>query len=184
MDAKKKIMQFIGPNWIPGIVMIIIFPLAFFGLIHLLFIALPANNTAKRCLKKLEENGQLEQAAAELTSHNAKQYMDGKLILTDHFVFCKKSGQIFTYDEFVWIYRHTFTQRVLLIPIRVTESLYASTMIAKTGKPSQAYPIASMGKDKMDQIKNAMVEIYNHNRNCMIGYSDQNIAVHKQMLKK
>ena len=183
MDAKKKIMQFIGPNWIPGIVMIILFPLAFFGLIHLLFIALPANGAARRSLKKLEENGQLEQAAAELTSHSAKQYMDGKLILTDHFVFCKKSGQIYTYDEFVWLYRHTFTQRLLLIPIRVTESLYASTTIANTGKPSKAFPIASMGKDKMDQIKNAIVEIYNHNRNCMIGYSDQNIAAHKQMLK-
>ena len=184
MDAKKKINQFIGPNWIPGIIMIILFPLAIFGLFYLLFIALPRSNTAKRNLEKLEENGQLEQAAAELTSQNAKQYMDGKLVLTDHFVFCKKTGQIYTYDEFVWIYRHTFTQRFFLIPVKVTESLYASTTIAKTGKPSQALPIASMGKDTMDQIKNAIIEIYNHNKNCMIGYSDQNVAAHKQMLKK
>lgn len=149
----------------------------FFGIVILLCVTLPAMNRAKKSVANLEASGKLDQAAAELTSPSAKRYMDGKLILTDHFVFCKNTGYVFTYDEIAWVYKHRFTQRVLLIPIKVTDSIYLAT---KTMKPKQ---IVAMGKDKMDQIKNAIVEIYNHNNKCLIGYTDDNIAAYKQLSK-
>ena len=175
MDATKKIRQFINPNWVPTLVLIILFPLTIIGLLMLLFFVLPTMSTAKKTVKKLEAAGKLNQAAAELTSPSAKHYMNGKLILTDNFIFCKGTGCIYTYDELRWVYRHKFTQRFFLIPIKVTESLYAAT---KTDK--RALPIVSMGKDKMDTITNAIVEIYKHNPNCLIGYTDQNVAAFKQ----
>ena len=175
MDAKKQIKQFINPNWIPAVVMIVFFPLAIFGLIILLCTVLPGLNRSKKSIQKLEALGKLNQAALELKSPAAKQYMNGKLILTDNFVFCKNTGYVFTYEEFLWVYRHRFTQRVFLIPIKVTESLCAGTRISKP------VPIASMGKDKMDQITNAILEIYKHNPRCLVGYSDQNADAFKQM---
>lgn len=177
MDAKKYIKQYVNPSWILPIVLIIIFPLAIFGVIILLFSTLPATLRANKSIKKLESAGTLDQAAAEMAAPSAKRYMDGKLILTDHFVFCKRTGYIFTYDELLWVYKHRFTQRFLFIPIRVTDSVYAATA---TMKPTQ---VVFMGKDKMDQIKNAIVEIYNHNNRCMIGYTDQNVAAYKQLRK-
>ena len=175
MDAKKQIQQFINPNWIPAVILIVVFPLAFFGLILLLCVVLPGLNRSKKSIQKLEALGKLNQAAMELHSPTAKRYMDGKLILTDNFVFCKRTGYIFTYDELVWAYRHRFTQRLLLIPIKVTDSLCLATRAMK------AKQVVSMGKDKHDQIKFALLEIHNHNTGCLLGYSDENVAAYKRM---
>ena len=149
----------------------------FFGLIILLCFTIPTMRRAKKSVEKLEAAGMLESAAAEMTSPNAKRYMKGKLILTENFVFCKRSGMVLTYDEILWAYMHRYTKRFLFIPIKTTDSL----MIAAKGiKPRAA---AVMGKDKMGEIKNALTEIYRHNNRCMIGYSSENAAAYKQMRK-
>ena len=43
--------------------------------------------------------------------------------------------------------------------------------------------VVSMGKDKTDAIKNAILEIYSHNDKCLIGYTKENIATYKAMPK-
>ena len=175
MDAKKQIQKFINPNWIPAVVMIVIFPLIFVGLAVFLIHVLPGLIHAKKSFQKLEALGKLNQAAMELNSPTAKRYMDGKLILTDNFVFCKRTGYVFTYDELVWAYRHRLTQRSFLIPVSVTDSLCLAT---KTMKAKQ---VVSMRNDKNDQIKFALLEIHNHNTGCLLGYSDENVAAYKRM---
>lgn len=148
MDAKKKIMKYIKPK---------------------LF------NKAKKSIAKLESNGELQRAADEITSTNAKHLMNGKVILTDHYIFCKGTGYIFKYDEVMWVYKYRFTKTLFFIPIKVTDSLYLAT---KTQKPKA---VVSMGKDKMDEIKDTILTIYSHNNNCLIGYTNENIAKYKTL---
>lgn len=60
----------------------------------------------------------------------------------------------------------------------VTDSLYLAT---KTMKPKLA---ASMGKDKNEQIKASIIEIYGHDWNCLIGYYGENAPQYKALIKK
>ena len=176
MDSKKKIRQFINPSFVgPILWMLVIGFGTIIGLILLFGVALPTMKRAKKSVEKLEAAGKLDLAAAEMTAPSAKLYMKGKLILTDHFIFCKKTGLVLTYDEVLWAYKYRFTQRVFFIPVKVTESLFLGT---KEIKPCA---VASMGKDKMDEIKNAIIAIYNHNPKCLIGYSNEKAAAYKQM---
>ena len=75
MDSKKKIMSFIKPNATLAIVMMIP-PLTLFGIIILLTTTIPANIQAKKSLEKLENSGKLDMAAADLSSPNAKRFLD------------------------------------------------------------------------------------------------------------
>jgi len=178
MDAKKTILRYIRPNIVPYIIMLCIPPFfTIIGLLCLLCIYLPTSNRAKKKLERLEARGELNRAAEELMSVNAKRLVKGKAIFTDHYVFCKGNGYIFTYGEIAWVYKHRYTQRAFFIPIRVTGSLYLAT---RTLKPRA---VASMGKDKMNEIKNAILEIYSHNKNCMIGYTKENAANYKMIAK-
>ena len=182
MDAKRTITKFIKPSTVTLIVLAIVPPFfIIFSLIYLLATYLPNNNRAKKCLAKLEAESELEKAAAELISANAKRLVKGKVVLTDHYVFLKGTGLVLKYDEVLWVYKHRLTQRVLLIPIKVTDSLYMATSAVKKGK---VLSVASMGKDKKEEIKDAIVEIYRHNQNCLIGYTNENVAKHKEMIKK
>lgn len=175
MNSKKQIMSFIKPNLVPVIIWLVLPPLTIVGLLILLCVTIPTYVRAKKNINKLESRGELEKAAAELTSTNAKRWVMGRIILTDNYVFCKGSGYIFTYDEIAWVYKHRFVRSFLFIPIKTTDSLYLAT---KSMKPKA---VASMGKDKMEEIKNAIVEIYNHNNRCLIGYTKENIAAYKQL---
>ena len=178
MNSKKQIMSFIKPTVLP-IVILTIFPLTcIFGLAILLSATIPNYNRAKKSIAKLESSGELDKAAAELMSTNTKRFIKGKLIFTDNYIFCSKTGYVFSYNEILWTYKHKFTQTFLFIPINVTESLYVAT---KTMKPRAA---ASMGKDKMNEIKNAILEIYNHNNSCLVGYSNENASNYKLLSSK
>ena len=145
MDSKKKIRKFINPSFAPAIIWMFVIGFGtIIGLILLLGVALPTMKRAKKNVAKLEAAGLLDKAAAEMTGPGAKYYIKGKLILTENFIFCKRTGLVLTYDEVLWAYKHRFTQRVLFIPVKVTDSLFLAT---KTMKPCS---VASMGKDKMD----------------------------------
>lgn len=177
MDAKKTIMKFIRPNLIPVIILLIIPFINILGLMVLFCVTLPTFSKAKKSIAKLEATGALDKAAEEMMSANAKHFVKGHAIFTDNYMFCKGTGLVLTYDEIMWVYKHRFTRRFLLIPIQVTDSLYVAT---KSIKPRA---VASMGKDKKDEIKNAILEIYNHNNKCLIGYTNEAIANYKAMTK-
>ena len=176
MDAKRTVKKFIGPNLILAIVFLIP-PLTAIGLLVLLFTTLPTSIRAKKTITRLENSGELIKVANEMMSANAKHMIKGNVILTDNYVICKNTGYIFRYDEIRWVYRHRFTQSVLLIPIKVTDSLYLAT------QSMSARGVASMGKDKNEEIKAAILEIYSHNNNCLVGYTDENKARYRALAK-
>ena len=167
MDSKKKIMSFIKPNATLAIVMMIP-PLTLFGIIILLTTTIPANIQAKKSLEKLENSGKLDKAAAELFSPNAKRFVNGRIILTDNFVFCKFIGHIFEYNEILWAYKGSK---------RGSDMLYLAT---KDIAPVQ---VASIDFDRMNEVKNSLIEIYNHNKSCLIGYTDENAVKYKTLSK-
>ena len=177
MNNRKVISNFINPKFIPVIIFTIL-PPWIFGLIVLLCGTLPTYLRAKKSIAKLESRGELDKAAAELISPNSKRYMNGKIVLTDNYVFCKNNGYIFTYDEILWAYKHQETTTFLFIPINVVSSLYLATKDKKPGM------VASMGKDKFDEIKNSIIEIYSHNNNCLIGYTNDAITKYNSIKKK
>lgn len=178
MDSKKVVAGFVRPNWILMVILMLIPFVGFFAFVAFLCGTLPTLLRANKNLKKIEDAGKMEQAAKELTSANGKKLMNGKLILTENFVFCKATGYIFTYDEILWAYRHRQTNTVLFIPIQVIDSLY---LAAKGMKPRM---VVSMGKDKLEEIKAAILEIYNHNQNCIIGYTNESVAKYKSLPNK
>lgn len=140
--------------------------------------SIPALIRAGKSVAKLERNGELDRAAAELTAPGSKKFIKQKLVFTDNYVFCKRTGYVFSYDEILWAYKHRQTTTLLFIPIKVDDSLYIAT---KSVKPRS---IASMGKDKTEEIKNAIIEIYTHNNNCMIGYTNENLQKYKALAHK
>lgn len=178
MNSKKVISKFIKPNLIPIIIFLVIPLTTIFALIVFLAVTLPSINRAKKCIKALENKGELDKAAAELLSQNNKKFIKEKAVFTENYMFCKGTGLVLTYSDVVWAYKHRQTTSFLLIPIKVTDSLY----IAAEGiKPMVA---ASMGKDKKEQIRDAIVEIYNHNNACLIGYTNETVAQYKQIRKR
>lgn len=178
MSSKKIVADFVSPNWILTVILMLIPVVGFFALVVFLCSTLPSLLRANKSLKKLDQGGKMEQAAKELTSADSKKLMNGKLILAENFVFCKATGYIFTYDEILWVYKHRQTTSFLLIPIKVTDSLY---LAAKGMKPSL---VVAMGKDKLDEVKAAIIEIYTHNNNCLVGYNNENAAKYKALPNK
>ncbi len=178
MDSKKIVAGYVRPNWIVTVILMIIPIVGFFAFIVFLCRTLPSLIRANKSLKKLEANGQMEQAATQLISADSKKLMKGRLTLTESFVFCKATGYIFTYDEILWTYKHRQTNTVLFIPIQVTDSLY---LASKGMKPR---PVVSMGKDKLDEIKTAILEIYAHNNSCIVGYNNETVARYKALPNK
>ena len=177
MNAKKTVAKFLAPNWIPMIVAMLIPIVNVYALLILLFNFLPRQLRANKSVKNLEANGKLEEAAAELLSGDSRRFMNGKVVLSAHYVFCKGNGYAFTYDELVWGYKHLQTYSVLFIPVCVISSLFIAT---KTMKPTK---VVSMGRDKTDEIKNTLLEMFKHNNNCMIGYTDDNRNRYKALPK-
>ena len=175
MDAKSTVKKFISPNFVLALVLLIP-PLTIFGLFALLALIAPAVR-AKKTVARLEAGGELIKVANEMMSASAKHMIKGNVILTDNYVICKNTGYIFRYDEIRWVYRHRFTQSVLFIPIKVTDSLYLAT------QSMSARGVASMGKDKNEEIKAAILEIYSHNNNCLVGYTDENKARYRALAK-
>lgn len=178
MESKKIVAGFVRPNWILMVILMLIPIVGFFAFVAFLCGTLPTLLRANKSLKNLEESSDMDKAAKELTSADSKKIMNGKLILTENYVFCKGTGYIFTYDEILWAYRHRQTNTILFIPIQVIDSLYIA---AKGMKPKM---VASMGKDKLDEIKAAILEIYNHNQNCLIGYTNESVAKYKSLPNK
>ena len=43
--------------------------------------------------------------------------------------------------------------------------------------------VASIDFDRTNEVKNTLIEIYNHNKSCLIGYTDENAVKYKTLSK-
>lgn len=178
MNSKKVIMNFIQTKSLLPFLILSVIPFCLpLGLVFLLCWTLPFSLRARKTVKALEASGQLEQAARELLSPDAKKYINGKLILSEHFIFCKGTGFIFSYQDILWAYHYRIKQRVFFIPIMVRESLFLAT---RTMKPRG---VCVMGKDRLDDIDHAILEIYAHNPRCLVGFTPEIQKTYRAAIK-
>ena len=195
MDAKKKISSYIGgANWIlivgiaatvVGILTIatgigaLVLIVGFFFLIYGLCAVLPANVRMKKNLAQLELNGQLEKAAEEMDSPNKKVIGKNKAIMTENYLFGSKNGVVIALSDVVWAYKYRLVQRAFLIPIRTNDSL----MIGD-GKKNPIQAINMGGKDKNDELKDIILEMYRRNPERIVGYNAENAKAYKALRKQ
>lgn len=190
MDAKKRIQKQVGgPLWllpVGGVLFVLGIPLitvgigalmlavGFFMLLIGLCGPLPALIRMNANLKRLEELGLLEKAAEELDSASAVVVGKNKGVLTENFLFGTNNGVVLAYTDIVWTYKHKQTSTVLFIPIHTDESL----MICTAKK--QAIQVINLGgKDKKEELKNAILTIYQKNPKVLVGYSQENQKAYK-----
>lgn len=177
MDTKKIVKKFLAPNWIPMIICLLIPGVNVLALLSILFNYLPRQLRANKCVQKLEAEDKLDDAAADILSGDSKRFMKGKLVMGADAVYSKGQGYAIAYSDVVWAYKHTQTYALLFFPIaRINSLQLAVGTAAPTG-------VASMGRDKTDEVKNAIVEIYRHNPNCLVGYTDDARAKYKALRK-
>ena len=195
MDAKKKIQkQICGSTWIvtTGLVALAVFVLtmaifppvavmammvAFFFLLIGLLTSVPAMTRAKKYVKALEEKGLLEKAAAELDGPTAKVIGKNKGVITENFLFGNKTGIVLPHSDILWTYKHKQTTTVLfVIPIMTVESLMVCT-----AKKQGMMVINLGGKDKKEELKDAILTIYRSNPRTLVGYSQENQQAYKQL---
>ena len=146
MDSKKRIMSFIKPSATLAIVMMIP-PLTLFGIIILLTTTLPASMHAKKSI-------------------DAKKLVNGRIVLTDNYIFCKFIGYVIKYSDIIWAYKGRK---------KGCDTLFIAT------KDISPVGVASKDFDRMDEVKNALIEIYKHNNQCMIGYTNENISKYEKL---
>ena len=176
--AKKAIKKFIFHN-VTLYVLIIIFlipPLTFIGLI-LIFVLIINLRTTQKSIAKLEDSGTLEKAAAEMMSANARYLIKGNVIFTENYIFCKRTGLVLRYDEILWAYKHRHTSYTI-----VADQVLDSLALAVEGM-KKTIDAVTISKDKDHEIEIAILEIYRHNKHCLIGYTDENIRKYKEMIK-
>lgn len=178
MENKKLVLDFIKPKNLVVTIIFTVFPLTWiFGLIYLLFTYLPCRIRAGKCVAALEAKGELDKAASELANANKETFMKGNVVLTDNYLFCKKTGVVIPCKDILWTYKFRQTTSLLFIPLVVRDSLYVAT---KTMKPFAAF---TMGKDKTEQVVGAIMGIYKRNNSCLVGFTNENSKSYKALRK-
>ncbi len=195
MDSKISIRQYISRKPIMILISVVMFavgiilnsnpfgpPLMGVGCMVFLFSALyffPIKSKVKDSMLKLEAKGLVEKATEEMNSPDAKTVCKNKAILTENFLFCRKTGWAIELSEITWAYKHKFTQTVLFIPVYTTESL----MVA-CGKNKVFQVLSFSGKDKKDELKDIILKAYSKNPNMLVGFTPENEKAHKVLRKQ
>ena len=200
MDHEKKILSYIGGRnwtWIVGIVLaaagirilscpdsilvLLAIVLVFMGayyLLRALTVDLPAVRRGKKCLKQLQMHGCLEQAAAELAESGHECVGKSKTVFTPNFLFGHQNGIAYAYEDILWVYKHSFTQRVMGIPVKTVDSLMVGTAGGKT------VCAVNMGRrDKTHALDAAAARIQERNPRVLLGYTPENKKAFKELTK-
>lgn len=145
----------------------------FFWIIPLVYVLMPTARLNK-CLKRLEENGELEQAAKALESSDA--LVIGKNVgrISGGYLFGKHTGMVVRIQDLMWCYK--FVQRVYFFTVNT--SLLVCTMDhVKT-------PAVIFGKnDRNQELEKAMLHMQQINPNILLGFNRENAKAYKAAKK-
>lgn len=144
-----------------------------FALIILIVVMTPSGKL-KKCLRRLEQNGQLERAAEQLESQ--ARYTVGKDIarLSEEYIYGKGTGVVVRYDDIVWCYKQTIRRNFV-----VTNS----NLLICTADLEKAPAIMIGGSDKNNEIEQALVMIGQKNPMALLGYSQENQKAYREWKK-
>jgi len=188
MDARKRIMDYIdGKMWmvwagLGGLVLSIatiaivvgvflLFP-SFYFLLRGVCTELPRHANAKRCLDDLQARNLLVQAATELDNPQLVACKN-QASFTENFVFGR--GVAMTYADVKWTYKE---RRTYLFFITLAENMYVCNI-----KGRRMVLINKGGKDKAEEIKAAMLKIYEKNPQVLLGFGADRQKAYNEMVR-
>lgn len=128
----------------------------------------------KKSIKRLEQLGELDAAAAELNG-TVNTIGNDKVRISDNYVFSKRQGAAVRIDDILWAYRSIATRRGAV----ANTSLMAHTCTGKT--LVLAFLNGNDRKDLTGQIMEALAEV---NPAVLLGIDEANRAEYKAMLKE
>ena len=146
----------------------------FFGIIGLLFLlqTLKPNKDFKNSIKRLEEAGELERAAEELSSGEYITVGKDRARMTGRYIFGKGTGVIVRYGDILWCYKQTLRRNFINVNafLIVNTAQHAGLTAVNFGK-----------HDKKKELEQALVYIAQRNPNALIGYNQPNIVAYNEL---
>lgn len=131
--------------------------------------------TGKKCLKRLEETGLLEQAAGEFDGGCLMTIGKDRGRLSERFLFGRGSGAVVPYRDMLWCYR--MNQRYYFVPVN-------SFLVVNTRDLKGLNAVNYGKKDRNNEIEDALALIAQRNPDTLMGYSQQNTMAYRDMVGK
>ena len=137
-------------------------------------VTMSPNGAFKKCIKRLEENGQLERAAEQLESLERVTIGADMGRMSPNYLYGKNTGVVLAYEDIGWAYKKTIKRYF----ITVNAALIVCTVDGKE------YSAVNYGRnDKFGDIENALMNIHEKNPRALIGFTKENQKAYKEMKK-
>ena len=133
-----------------------------------------ANRIAKKSIRRLEERGELDAAAAELEDPSNETFLKGALRLGEHYVFSKNTGAAFRYEDILWCYTRVTRSGL----IKMSTSVIANTATTK----NIALAAIVRGKEAEEVIEAVMATLAEKNPNVLLGFTNENRKAYKAIV--
>lgn len=154
-----------GPYWAGA------FFFGFMGVFLLLVTFGPAK-VLKNSLNALEEAGELDRAAEELSAGEYVTIGKDKGRMTARYVFGKGTGVVVRYQDIAWAYKQN--QRRNFVNVN-------SFLIVNTLKHTGLQAVNFGKYDKKNELEQALVYIAQRNPNAFIGYTQPNVVAYNKL---
>ena len=135
------------------------------------------NGSVKRCVKRLDELGLTDEAAAQLDSPLNEVIGDDVTRISQDFIYCKPSGTAVALSDILWLYGHVQRYNGAI----VSQTLQAGTRNNKTRSVCEAKKKKGTDPDSFTHI---MEVIHERFPDIMLGYSLENLNAYGEMCKE
>lgn len=150
------------------------FPLAMLSL-YLAFYLHVVNKAMRRCIERLEQLGELENAAAQFDAFNKTVVGPNKVIITPNFIFGHRNGAVVCIRDVVWAYK------AMTRGARYGGGFEGVFLCTRTlGKLIAAEKNAASDGDWLDQIVDS---VRKSNPDALIGFSQSKQDLYDQLLR-
>ncbi|MBQ4094084.1 MAG: hypothetical protein IJC61_03475 [Oscillospiraceae bacterium] len=135
------------------------------------------NGTMKKCIKRLEQLGLLEDAAMQLNNADNEILGGDYVRLGANYLYCRRTGAVVAYSDIVWAYTHV--TRTYFV---VTSQTLIGYTAAYKNLPLCDAASARKGGGK-DMLMRVMQVIYEKNPAVLLGYNGQNAKAYRERMK-
>lgn len=146
----------------------------FLGILGLLFLmqTIKPSKDFRNCVKALEEAGELEQAAEELSRGEYTTIGKDRGRMTSRYIFGKGTGVVVRYSDILWCYKQTLRRNFISVN---------AFLIVNTAKHAGLTAVNFGRHDKKNELEQALVYIAQRNPNAFIGYTQPNIVAYNEL---
>lgn len=119
------------------------------------------SNRVKKLIAAAKADHTYEQILRDF--RDSKAILDGKVNYGEHYIFARRAGRFFNYNDIGWLYRHTMSY--VIIPI------YADAMIGDNSGKIVSFCKLKLGNEAGgNEIKTLAVILRSKNPNVLLGY--------------